>query len=795
MDAHTSDHHHARTIRVEDDKLVRGRGRFVDDDDSANRAFGFFVRSPHAFARITKIDASEARKAPGVLAVLTAADMTAAGVGNVSAHFPMPGRGGGKLAVPFRPALAEDRVMHIGQTVALVVATTPAAAQDASEKIAIDYEEMEPIVEAVDAVKPGATQLWPEAAGNIGLDWMGLAKDPETNARDVDAIIKSAAHVARLTQFNQRIFPATMETRGGTAHYDKASDSYTLRCCSQSAQVMRDGMAPIMGLKREQLRVITEDVGGAFGLKTGPYPEYPALLVAAKLVGRPLHWMATRAEACLSDNQARDMLIDGELALDEKGKFLALRIRNLVNLGAFMGAVGAHLATNNFARCYPAMYRIEHLDIQVRCAFTNTIPTAPFRGAGRPEANYILERLVDEAARLTGIARDKIRRRNLIAPKEIPFKTAVGTTYDSGDFPTVYDKALALADYAGFAKRRREAQRRGKHLGLGISCLLEHSGGTPTESAALRFTDDGDLMVVLGVHSTGQGHATVYKRLAAERLGIPAERVFVRQGDTALGVGNGASVGSRSTMTAGTALVRTVETLIEKGRKIAANVLEAGEQDIVYRDGAFAVTGTDRRVDLFDLAREAVARQKRGEIEENLDTKQTADTPQTFPNGCHLAEVEVDPATGTTQVLSYTAVDDAGNIMDHTLIEGQVHGSVAQGLGQALFEHAVYDHDNGQLVSGSFMDYCMPRATDMPAFRIADVIVPATTNPLGVKGAGEAGTTGSLAAIMNAIADAVPNAAHLDMPATPEKVWKACQSRIVALGTAQDSTVITRASG
>ncbi len=771
MDTHATDHHHA-TIRVEDDALVRGHGRFIDDDDLANRVFGVFVRSPHAFARIKSIDTGEAA---GVLAVLTAADMKAAGVGNVSAHPPMPGRGGAKLALPFRPALADGRVMHVGQAVALVVAGTQAAAQDAAEKVAVDYEELEPIVAAADAVKPGAMQLWPEAAGNVALDWAGLAKDPDANAREVDAIIKSAAHVARLTQLNQRIFPATMETRGATARHE-ASDSYTLRCCSQSAQVMRDGVAPIMGLKREQLRVITEDVGGAFGLKTGPYPEYPALLVAAKHVGRPVHWMATRAEACLSDNQARDMLTEGELALDAKGKFLALRVRNLVNLGAFIGPVGAHLATNNFTRCFPAMYRIAHLDIQVRCAFTNTIPTAPFRGAGRPEANYILERLVDEAARLTGIDRDKIRRRNLIAPKEIPFKTAVGTTYDSGDFPAVLEKALTLADFAGFSKRKREAHKRGKRLGLGISCLLEHSGGTPTESAALNFTEDGKLMVVLGVHSTGQGHATVYKRLAAERLGIPAERVFVRQGDSALGVGNGASVGSRSTMTAGTALVRTAETLIEKGRKIAANVLEAGEQDIVYRDGSFAVTGTDRRVGLFELAREAAARKKRGEIAESLDTRQSADTPQTFPNGCHIAEVEVDPATGETQVLSYTAVDDAGNIMDHTLIEGQVHGGVAQGLGQALLEHAVYDKGNGQLLSGSFMDYGMPRATDMPAFRIADVIVPATTNPLGVKGAGEAGTTGSLAAVMNAIADAVPRAAHMDMPATAEKVWKACQA-------------------
>jgi carbon-monoxide dehydrogenase large subunit len=777
MDTHTTDHHHHATIRVEDDALLRGRGRFMDDDGEQDHVFGFFVRSPHAFARIVKIDTSEARKADGVLAVLTAADMKAAGVGNVSAHPPLPGRGGAKLVMPVRPALADERVMHVGQAVALVVARTAAAAQDAAEKVAIDYEELAPIVAAAAAVKPGATQLWPEAAGNIAIDWVGLAKEPDANAREVDAIITSAAHVARLTQFNQRIFPATMETRGATASYDKTNDAYTLRVCSQSAQVMRDGLVPVMGVKREQLRVITEDVGGAFGLKTGTYPEYPALLVAAKAVGRPVHWMSTRAEACLSDNQARDMLIEGELALDDKGKFLALRVRNLVNLGAFIGPVAAHLATNNFTRCFPAMYRIPSLDIQVRCAFTNTIPTAPFRGAGRPEANYILERLVDEAARLTGIDRDKVRRRNLIPPSQIPFKTAVGTTYDSGDFPAVFDKAITLADFSGFSKRKREATKRGKRRGLGISCLLEHSGGTPTESAALNFTADGSLMVVLGVHSTGQGHATVYRRLAAERLGIAPDRVFVRQGDSSLGVGNGASVGSRSTMTAGTALVRTVEALVEKGRKIAANVLEAGEQDIVYRDGAFAVTGTDRRVGLFELAREAAERAKRGDIAESLDTKQTADTPQTFPNGCHIAEIEIDPATGEIEVVTYTAVDDAGNIMDHTLIEGQMHGAVAQGLGQALFEAVVYDPDNGQLVSGSFMDYCMPRATDMPAFRIADVIVPATTNPLGVKGAGEAGTTASLAAVMNAIADAIPGAAaaHMDMPATPEKVWQACQ--------------------
>ena len=773
-----SDHHGAPFSRVEDDQLLRGHGRFVDDEHLAGAAHGWFVRSPHAHAKIRSIDTTAARAAEGVIAVLTAADLKAAGVGNVSAHFPMVGRGGAKIVIPMRPALADDRVMHNGQTVALVVATTAALAQDAGELVEVDYEELPTVIGAREAIKEGTPQLWPEAPGNIGLDWLGPAKDPAANERAVDEAIKGAAHVASLTQVNQRILAATMETRGATASYDAATGGYTLRTCSQSASALREGLLPIMGLTREQLRVVTEDVGGAFGMKTPPYPEHPALLVAAKITGRPVHWMASRSEACLSDNQARDMDIEGTLALDAKGKFLALRLRNLVDLGGFMGSVAAHLSTNNFVRCFPALYRIPLIDAQVKCVFTNTVPTAPFRGAGRPEANYILERLVEEAARVTGISPDKIRRRNLIPASAIPYATPVGTVYDSGDFPAVFEKALDLSGYADINKRKRDAAKRGRRRGIGISCFLEHSGGTPTESAALRFPGDDSLTVALGIQSTGQGHATVYKRLAAQQLGIAADRVHVRQGDTRLEVGAGAaSVASRSTMTAGSALVRTAEALVEKGRKIAAHVLEAGESDIVYRDGVFSVTGTDRSVELFDLAKRATEMAKRGEIAEDLDTKATVDTPAAFPNGCHIAEIEVDPDTGLVEVVQYTGIDDAGNVIDHTLIEGQLHGGVAMGLGQALMEAAVYDSGNGQLISGSFMDYGMPRASDMPAFVLGDHSTPATTNPLGVKGAGEAGTTGALAAIMNAIADAIPTraAALMDMPATPEKVWAACR--------------------
>jgi aerobic carbon-monoxide dehydrogenase large subunit len=765
-------------FRVEDDKLVRGLGRFADDDiEVPGRLFAYFIRSPHAFARIAKIESTEARTVAGVIAVLTAADMKAAGTGTVLKHFPMTGRGGGKLIDPVRPALADERVMHVGQAVALVVATSSALAQDAAERVAIEYEDLTPVVDATQAIAAGATQLWPEAPGNVAIDWQSPPSDNDANEREVEKIIASAHHVARISEHNQRIFAASMEPRGATASYDAAAESYTLRCCSQSAFVLRGGMAAAMNLPTDKIRVLTEEVGGGFGMKTPPYPEYVALMVAARKTGRPVHWMASRAESFLSDNQARDMRGEGELALDANGKFLALRIHCLVNLGAFVGSVGVHLATNNFARCLPSMYHIPAVDVRVRCVFTNTVPTAPYRGAGRPEANYLVERLVEEAARVCGIAPDKIRKRNLIAPTAIPYKTPIGATYDSGNFPAVFEKALELAHYADFSKRRREAKKNSKLRGIGICCFLEHSGGMPTEGAGLTFPGDGKLAVDLGAQSTGQGHATVFPRLVAERLGIPVSQIFLRQGDSALGVMSSATVGSRSTMTVGTALVRAVEALVGKGKKLAADILEAAEADIVYKDGTFTVTGTDRRVSLFELAERVKELKQRGDLGDDLDTRVTADAPQTFPNGCHIAEVEIDPATGNVEIVDYTAVDDCGNVLDHTIVEGQLHGGLAQGFGQALMERTVYDSDSGQLVTGSFMDYAMPRADLMPRLTAVEQSVPATTNPLGVKGVGEAGTTGSLAAVMNAIADAIPGGAgaRLDMPATPAKVWAACK--------------------
>jgi carbon-monoxide dehydrogenase large subunit len=775
MDTKTVEPHAHHTPRLEDDPLVRGLGRYAADAPLSGQLQAYFVRSPHAFADIRSIDIEAAKKVKGVLAVLTAADME--GIGNISQHPPVAGRGGAKLVIPHRPALAGKTVRHVGEAVAVVIAETLTAAQDASEQVVVEYEERTPAVDLREAVKDGAPQVWPEAPGNIAVDWAGMAADPEANAKEVDRIITSAKHVARVALVQQRIMVHTMEPRGATASYDAASESYTLRCCSQSARALRDGLAPILGVPNGRLRVTTEDVGGAFGLKTGPYPEYLAILVAAKKLGRPVFWMSNRAEAFLSDNHARDAYSDVELALDEKGKFLALRIRHLGSMGAYIGAVGANIQTVNLARCLPGMYDIKPIDIAARCVFTNTTPTAPYRGAGRPEANFILERVIDEAARVTGIDPVKLRRRNLIKSSAMPYKTAVGTTIDSGEFEIVLDKALALADYDGFKQRRRAAAKEGKYRGFGISCMLEHAGGFPLEATELKFPGGEKLLLNLNVQSTGQGHATVFNPLLAERLGIKPELIQHQHGDSAMEIAGYASVGSRSAMTVSHALIKTVDALVKKGKTIAATVLETAEADIDYRAGRFEVVGTDRRVTLFDLAARAKEMKARGEIPEDLDTKVTAETPLTFPNGCHIAEVEIDPMTGALELVGYAAVDDCGRALNIMIVEGQTHGSIAQGLGQAMMENAVYDGSGGQLVTGSFMDYAMPRATDMPSFKDSIHSVPATTNPLGVKGAGEAGTTAAISAVMNAIADAIPGGAgaHLDMPATPEKIWQACQ--------------------
>ncbi len=754
--------------RIEDAALLRGAGRFAADAPVPGEAQAAFVRSPHASARIRGVDPSAALAAPGVLAVLAAPDIAALGAGSIARAMPQTGRDGAPLKIPHRPALAGARALHAGEPVALVVAETRAQAQDAAELVAVDYEPLPSVTDLRAAVAPGAPLLFPEAPGNIALDW-ALGGEPE-NAREIERIIASAPRVARVSLVNQRIVVASMEPRGATASVDAASGVYRLHVGSQGVTLLRDQLAAILGVPRETIVVTTGDVGGGFGMKAPAYPEYVALLAAAKRLGRPVHWMSGRAEAFLSDQQARDTITDVELALDGEGHFLALRVRVLAAMGAYVTSHGAFIATSNFARCLSSMYRIPRILGEVKCVFTNTVPTGPYRGAGRPEANYAIERAIDEAARLSGIDRLDLRRRNLIGPAEIPYKAPIGVTYDSGDFPAVLEKALALADVAGFPARKRRSESSGKRRGLGISCFLEHAGGAPMEGAGIAFLDGGRLALDLATGPTGQGHATLFSRFVADRLGIAESQVVVRTGDTRLGVEGSGTVASRNTMASGTASLKATDMVIEKGRGVASRLLEAAEADIGYAAGQFRIVGTDRAVSLFAVADAAKA------SGEALDSKARIEVPQSFPNGCHICEVEIDPETGVVTIPAYTAVDDCGVPLDPVLVEGQVQGGIAQGIGQALYEDAVYDPQSGQLLAGSFMDYTMPRADTVPDVRGELHPVPCRTNPLGVKGTGEAGTTGALAAVMNAITDALPGT-MIDMPATPEKIWRACRQQ------------------
>ena len=762
--------------RIEDEALLRGRGRFNDDRPPAGAASAVFLRSPHAAARIRAIDISAALASPGVLAVLTAADMAEAGVGNVAQLRPFPGRAGAMLKVPFRPALASERVLHVGQALALVVAESEAEALEGAERVAVDYEPLAAVAELPDAVAAGAPQLWPEASGNVALDWSSAAASDDANLRAVEESFAAAAHVARLTLASQRLAVASLEPRGGIAAYDRASESWTLQAGSQGAQVLRDQLAATLAIPSERLRVLTGDVGGGFGMKTSGYPEYAALLVAARKLGRPVQWTSTRSEAFVSDNQARDTITEAALALDRDGRFTALKLSALANMGAFLSSHGAFIATHNFARCFPIVYDVPRIDIRVRCVFTNTLPVGPYRGAGRPEANYVMERLVAEAARVSGIDAIELRRRNLIAPAMMPYRTALGASFDSGEFSAILDEALKRANYAGFAERRRQSERARKRRGIGVACFLEHAGGAPTEPAEIAFPGDGRVRLALAVQAIGQGHASVFRRLAAKALGLSEDEIVLAQGDSSLGLAGMGTVASRSAMVAGTAIHEAALKIIAKGRALAASLLEAAESDIEYKDGAFAIAGTDRRLSLFAVAAEARALKAKGAIAETLDTQVTAEVAQTFPNGCHIAEVEIDPETGRVTLAAYTAVDDCGVALDERIVEGQVQGGIAQGVGQALLEHALYDRESGQLLAGSLMDYAMPRADDLPRLESALYPVACRSNPLGVKGVGEAGTTGALAAVMNAITDALPPGTFVDMPATPEKIWRACRA-------------------
>ncbi len=760
--------------RIEDAALLQGRGRYGDDVKPARTAAAVFVRSSHAHARITGIDTTEASSRPGVIAVITAKSLEGANLQTVTAGVPFPGKNGTRPVSPTRPALAGDRVMHVGQPVALVIAETEAQAQDAAETVAVEYDPLDAVIDTRKAAN-SASALWPEAPGNTALDWAAPADPDGSRRKAVDDAFATAAHVARISLLNQRIAAVSMEPRVATASYDAQAGSYTLRCGTQGVNGIRMQTAMAMKLGPDKLRVLTDDVGGGFGMKASGYPEYPALLLAAKQVGRPVHWSSTRSEAFVSDNQARDQVWDAELAIGKDGKFLALRVNGLANMGAYLTGVGLFCNTTHVSGCLPTVYDIPHIVMDSRGVFTNEVPIGPYRGAGRPEANFLMERLVDVAARVSGLDPVEIRRRNLIKPAQIPYTTTFGSTYDSGDFPAIFEKALAAADYGGFGARKSKSEAGGKLRGIGIGCYLEISGGHMHEPAAISFPGGGRILASIGCSPQGQGHLTVFRDVVADRLGVPRDRVTITCGDSARDVPGFGAVASRSAMLVGGALATAADEVIGKGKAVAAVLLQAGEHEVAYVNGGFEVPGTGRRVGIIDVAERAAELVKQGAASQTLDTNAHVETGASFPNGCHIAEVEIDPGTGEIEVVAYTAVCDSGNVLNTTILKGQVHGGVAQGLGQALKEHMVYDPDSGQVLTGSFMDYGMPRAGDMPTMQVHLNGVACTTNPLGTKGVGEAGTTAAPCAIVNAVVNALPagSAQHLDMPLTPEKVWRA----------------------
>jgi aerobic carbon-monoxide dehydrogenase large subunit len=749
--------------RSEDDPLLSGRARFTDDVQVPGEAHAAFVRSPHGHADVRAIDASVAAGMPGVLCILTGQDVQAAGLGAIPPAVLLPGRDGKPMFGPALPVLAQERVRYVGEPVAIVVAETLAQAQDAVDAVEVDYEALPAASDVERATAPGAPVLWPQAPGNISLDW------EHGDEAAVQAAFSTGAHTVKVRLEDTRVAPSALEPRAAIGSWDEGAGRYTLIAGTQGVSVMRKFLAEsVFKVPPEKVRVVTHDVGGGFGMKVQPYAEYGALLLAARHCGRPVRWRATRLESFLADTHGRDGVLEGELALDRDGKFLALRVRTRVGIGAYASTYAAIIATNNTKNCLSSVYAIPAIHIGVKMVLTNAAPLGPYRGAGRPEAIYVLERLIDEASRKLRIERTELRRRNLIPPSAMPYKAPSGQTYDSGEFEAVLDKALALADWKGFGARRAASERAGRLRGIGLCCFLEVAGGSPlSEVADLRLGADGSVVVRTGAQAMGQGQMTTLPLILSKLLQVEASRITIVQGDSDEVPGGLPTVASRSTMMAGGAMQRAVEEMIAKGTALAAEKLEAAAADIEYSAGTFRVAGTDRTVKL-----EALAEGGR------LDTVATFTAPEmSFPNGCHVCEVEVDPETGVVQVAGYAAVDDVGNVVHETIVEGQIHGGVAQGLGQVLGEHVVYSED-GQLLTASFMDYRMPRADDLPMLRLGHHVAPCTTNPIGAKGAGESGVAGSLPAAVNAVLDALSTrgVTHLDLPFSPLRVWEALHS-------------------
>jgi aerobic carbon-monoxide dehydrogenase large subunit len=760
--------------RLEDPRLVQGLGRYSDDVSLPREARAVLVRSPHAHARIRRIDAAAALAAPGVLAVLTAADLVADGIGNLPTDRGRKRRDGTPAFPTPRPALARDRVRHVGDPVALVVAETHVQALDAAETVAVDYEPLPAVTRADAALQPGAPLVWDEVPDNVAF--VAEAGQPDAVARAFAA----AARVAKVDFVVSRVAAAPLEPRAAVGEYDRRSGRYTLHTGIQAPHGTRTLVADILRVPQAQVRVVTGDVGGSFGMRSGIYPEMVLVLWAARRLGRPVKWTSDRREGFVTDEHGRDNLSTAELALDADGAFLALRVAINLNVGAYLTQRSAGPGTNNIGGV-AGVYVTPAIHHRTTGVFTNTTPTGPYRGAGRPEATYAIERVIDVAARELGMDPIALRRKNLIPPSSMPFKTGLVFTYDSGDFGRGMDLALSLADAAGFEKRRAEARARGRLRGLGLANAIEVAGGPYTsvnpDTAEIRVNPDGSVSVFTGSTSMGQGNETAFAQIVSERLGVPPARIQVLWGDSdALGAGRG-NGGSGALTVGGSAVVRASEKIVERGRRIAARMLEAAPEDVQLRDGRFMVAGTDRGVTFAEVARTAYQpRQLPAGMEPGF-SETAAFTPPavTFPNGCQVCEVEIDPETGLVRIVRHVVVDDVGRMVNPMLVKGQIHGGVVQGLGQALFEELVYDAESGQLMAGSFMDYAMPRADDLPLFEVDSHEVPTQMNPLGAKGVGEAGTVGALPALVNAVNDALAplGVRHLDMPMTPQRVWQA----------------------
>jgi carbon-monoxide dehydrogenase large subunit len=758
--------------RVEDARFLRGMGRYVDDLPASGAARMVLLRSPHPHARVTGVNAVRARAMPGVLLVLTAADITALGV--LRCVTPRHRRDGRPIAqTPWR-MLAADTVRYVGDPVACVVAETLAQAQDAAEAIEVGYEPLPAVTDCAAGLAPDAPQLWPDLIpGNESF----LFRLGDFAA--VEHAMTRAAHVVRLPFRVTRVSANPLEPRNLLASYDAAEERYTLITGTQLPHVMRNEIAEFaLKVPSNRLRVISPDVGAGFGMKESPFPEHVLALQAAKLLGRPVRWTATRTESFLSDTHARDNDSVAELALSAEGDFLALRVSTLCNLGGYLAWQGPVSSTNNVGGL-AGVYRTPAICTEVQGVLTNTQPTAPYRGAGRPEAIYAIEQCIDLAALRLGMDRVALRQRNLIQPEQMPFQTGLQYEYDCGDFPANMRLALAAAGWDTFPARRSESEARARLRGIGIANAIEVAGGphrNPMEEGAeIRFDSGGSMTLLLGSHNHGQGHETVFRQMAFERLGIPPERVRFICGDTDKVVHGRGTIGSRSMMAAGTALFGAADRIVARGKQIAAHFLEASEIDIEFVDGAFRVAGTDKAIGIEALARRSYVPGALPAGEELGLAAQLVTRPgdATFPNGCHIAEVEIDPETGTTTLLRYLVVDDVGTVINPLLLKGQIHGGVAQGFGQVFGENVIYQ--DGQILTASFMDYCMPRADDFPDLEVTSNPHPTASNPLGVKGAGEAGTVGALPVLMSAVLDALRplGVEWLDMPATPERVWRA----------------------